>query len=329
MNRQRRQFLLSAAGVAALFAAPQSAAAQSYPTRPIRLLIPFAPGGSFDVIARPWADKMKALLGATVVVENQGGAGGRLAAASAARAQPDGYTLLLGGIGHLGLYTVTTNRPMHDTINNLQPVAIAAVTSSAIVVHPSIPARTLQGLAAYARSNPGKVSFGHSGTGTVNHLLGELFKIFAETSEIQQVPYRGQGPAIADTLSGQLPMVAAGMNAQLVEFHRTGKLRILAVASPERLIGAPEIPTAIEAGASNLLVQNYVTLIAPAGTPKSIIDRLGEATRASLADEKLQQQLIAAGLEPPRDRSPEAARRWAEAEIVRLTPLINALGLKE
>ena len=272
---------------------------------------------------------MKALLGATVVIENQGGAGGRLAATAAAQAQPDGYTLLLGGVGHLGLYTITTSRPMEDTIKNLQPVAIAAVTSSAIAVHPSVPARTLRELAEYAKANPGKLSFGHSGVGTINHLLGELFKIFAQTADIQQVPYRGQAPAIADAVSGQLPMVAAGMNAQFFEFHRTGKLRILAVASPERLLGAPEIPTGIEAGAPGLIVQNYVTLIAPAGTPKSIVDRLGAATHTALTDEQLQRQLIGAGLEPPRDRSAEAARRWAEGEIMRLTPLIKALGLQE
>jgi len=304
------------------------AAAQDYPTRPIKLLIPFAPGGPFDQIARPWADKMKTLLGGTVVVENQGGAGGRLAAVAVARAQPDGYTLLLGGAGHLGLYTVTTNRPMYDTIKDLQPITIAAVASFAIAVHPSVPARTLQELATYAKANPGKLSFGHTGVGTLTHLTGELFKIFAETSEILHVPYRGQGPAVADTLSGQIPMVVAGMNAQLMELHRTGKLRILAVASPERLLGAPEIPTGIEAGVPGFVVQNYVTLIAPSGTPKSIVDRLGEATRAAFTDETLQQQLIASGLEPPRDRSPEAVRRWVEEEIARWTPIVNALGLK-
>lgn len=327
MRTDRRKFIGIA--TAALLAAPRFAMAQDYPARPIRLVIPFAPGGAFDVIARPWADKMKALLGATVVIENQGGAGGRLAAAATARAQPDGYTLLLGGIGHLGLYTVTTNRPMDDVIRNLQPVAIAAIASFAIVAHPSIPAGTLKELALYARNNPGKLSFGHSGVGTTTHLTGELFKIFAEAPDIQQVPYRGQGPAIADLLSGQVPMVAAAVNGQLVEFHRAGKLRILAVASPSRLLGAPEIPTGIEAGAPGLMVQNYYTLIAPTGTPKQITDRLFEATRAALADERLQQQLIAAGLEPPRDRSPEAARHWAESEIARLTPLIKALGLKE
>jgi tripartite-type tricarboxylate transporter receptor subunit TctC len=316
-------------GAAAMFVVPRFAAAQDYPTRPIRLVIPFAPGGPFDLIARPWADKMKALLGATVVIENQGGAGGRLAATTTARAPADGYTLLLGGIGHLGLYRVTTNRPMEDVIRSLTPITIVAVTSSAVAIHPSVRATTLKELAIYARNNPGKLSFGHSGVGTTNHLAGELFKVFADAPDVQQVPYRGQGPAIADALSGQLPMVAAGMSAQLVELHRSGKLRILAVASPERLVGAPDIPSAIEAGAPGLIVQNYVTLMAPAGTPKAIVDRLAEATRSALADQNLQQQLIAGGLEPPRDSSPDAARRWAEREIARLTPLINALGLKE
>jgi tripartite-type tricarboxylate transporter receptor subunit TctC len=208
-------------------------------------------------------------------------------------------------------------------------VLVAAVTSTAIAIHPSVPAATLKELAAYAKANPGKLSFGHSGVGTTNHLTGELFKIFAQAPEVQQVPYRGQGPALADMLSGQIPMVAAGVNAQLVELHRTGKLRILAVASTERLLGAPELPTTAEAGAPGLVVQNYVTLIARARTPESIVDRVRDAARTALNDEKLQQQLIAAGLEPARDSSAEAARRWAEAEIARLAPLINALGLKE
>lgn len=329
MKVHRREFLRQGAGIASVFAMPRLAAAQDYPTRPIRLVVPFAAGGPFDLIARPWADKMKALLGATVLVENQGGAGGRLAATATARAQPDGYTLLLGGIGHLGLYTITTNQPMEDVVRNLTPVHIAAVTSAAIAIHPSVPAATLKELGTYARANPGKLSFGHSGIGTTNHLTGELFKIFAQTQEVQQIPYRGQGPAVADVLSGQIPMVAAGVNGQLVELHRTGKLRILAVASPERLLGAPEIPTTIEAGAPSLIVQNYVTLIAPARTPEPIVERLHDATRAALKDETLQQRLVAAGLEPARDSSPEAARRWAQTEIARLAPLINALGLKE
>jgi tripartite-type tricarboxylate transporter receptor subunit TctC len=325
MKLPRRKFLHLAAGAAALPAVSRIARAQGYPTRPIRLLIPFPPGGSFDAIGRPWADKMKTLLG-TVVVENQGGASGTIAATTVVRAQPDGYTLLLAGAGQLGLYAITTNRPLYDPIKDLQPITVVAVTCYAIAVHPSVPAQNLKELAAYAKANPGKLSYGTAGVGSPNHLTGELFKSLTG-ADVVHVPYRGAGPAIVDAISGQIPMVIPAMNGQLIEFHRTGKLRILAVATPERLIGAPEIPTAAEAGVPGLFTQNLISLVAPAGTPKAIVDQIGAATLTGLADEKLQQQFIASGFEPPRDRSPETVRRWVEAEIVRWTPIVKAIGL--
>ena len=324
---RRREFIAALGGAAAVPAVSRVGWAQTYPMRPIRLLIPFPPGGSFDAIGRPWADKMKALLG-TVVVENQGGAGGTLAAAAVVRAQPDGYTLLLAGSAHLGLYKITTSRPMYDPIKDLQPITVVAVTCYAIAVNPSVPAQTLNELVAYAKANPGKLSYGSAGAGSVNHLTGELLKSLIGNPEIQHVPYRGAGPAIADAISGQIPIVIPATNGQLIEFHRTGKLRVLAVASPQRLIGAAEIPTAIEAGVPGLVVQNYISLVAPTGTPQAIVERLGEATRTGLADEKLQQQFIASGFEPPRDRSPETVRRWVEEEIARWTPIVKAIGLK-
>jgi tripartite-type tricarboxylate transporter receptor subunit TctC len=325
MPLARRQILRLAAGGAALAAMPRMVGAQAYPARPIRLLIPFPPGGSFDAIGRPWADKMKTLLG-TVVVENQGGAGGAIAAAAVARAQPDGHTLLLAGAGQLGLYKVTSSRPLYDPIRDLQPIVVTAVTCYAIAVHPSVPAQTLAELVTYAKANPGKLSYGTAGVGTPNHLTGELFKALTG-AEVVHVPYRGAGPAIADAISGQIPMVIPATNGQLIEFHRTGTLRILAVATPERLIGASEIPTAAEAGVPGLLTQNLISLVAPAGTPKAIVDQIGAATRTGLADEKLQQLFIASGFEPPRDRSPEAVRRWVEEEIARWTPIVKAIGL--
>jgi len=224
------------------------------------------------------------------------------------------------------VYKVVASRPMYDPLKDLQPITVAAVTCYAIAVHPSVPARNLVELVAYLKANPRKLSFGSAGAGTLNHLTGELFKTLTKT-EIQHVPYRGAGPAIADALSGQIPIVIAATNAQLIEFHRTGKLRVLAVASPERLIGAPEIPTGIEAGVPGLIVQNYITLVAPAGTPQVIVDRLSAATRTALADENLQQQFIASGFEPPPDRSPEAVRRWVEEEISRWMPIVKAIEL--
>jgi tripartite-type tricarboxylate transporter receptor subunit TctC len=325
MKLPRRTFLRLTAGAYALPAVSRVVRAQTYPTRPIRLIIPFPPGGSYDAIGRPWADKMKGLLG-TVVVENQGGASGTLGAAMVARAQPDGHTLLLAGSGQLGVYKVMANRPTYDPIKDLRPITVAAVTCYAIAVHPAVPVSNLSELVAYAKNNPGKLSFGSAGAGGMNHLAGELFKNLTK-ADIQHVPYRGAGPAIADAISGQIPIVVPATNGQLIEFHRTGKLRVLAVASHQRLIGAPEIPTGIEAGVPGWIVQNYIALVAPAGTPETMVERLNEATRTAFADDKLQQQFIASGFEPPPDRSPDVVRRWVNEEIARWTPIVKALGL--
>ena len=194
------------------------------------------------------------------------------------------------------------NRRTYDPIEDLRPITVAAVTCYAIAVHPSVPARTSWSL------------------------WPELFKTLTKT-DIQHVPYRGAGPAIAAALSGQIPIVVPATNGQLIEFHRSGKMRVLAVASPSRLIGAPEIPTGIEAGVPGWIVQNYIALVAPAGTPETIAERLNEATRMAFADEKLQQQFITSGFEPPPDRSPDVVRRWVDEEIARWTPIVKALGL--
>src|SRR6476660_1836776 len=245
---RRREFIkVIAVGAAALPLAPHVARTQAYPTRPIRLVVPFPPGGAFDAIGRPWADKMKSLLG-TVVVENIGGGGSSLGAAAVARARPDGYTILLGGtLPHIS-EALLKSKPLYDPVKDLDPIASVAANFLGIAVHPSVPAQTLKEFVTYAKANPGKLSYGHAGVGSLNHLTGELFKALAGTPDIVQVPYRGSGPATADTISGQVAMVTPAVTAPLLEFNRTGKLRILAVTSPTRLIAAPDISTAVEAG---------------------------------------------------------------------------------
>src|SRR5262245_16439019 len=183
----RRQFLQLAASVAALAAASGVASAQAYPSRPIRLVVPFPPGGAYDAIARPWADKMKPLLGA-VVVENIGGGGSSLGAAAVARARPDGYTILLGGtIPHIN-EVLLKSKPLYDPVKDLEPIATVATNSFGIAVHPSVPSQTLKELIAWAKANAGTVSYGHSGVGSLPHLIGELFKSLTGTSDIAQVP---------------------------------------------------------------------------------------------------------------------------------------------
>src|SRR5215510_16229776 len=247
MKVSRRRLLHLAAAIGALQVASRTASAQAYPTRPIRLVIPFPPGGAFDFVGRPWAEKMKPLLG-TVVVENMGGGGGSLGAAAVAHAPPDGYTLLLGGtLPHVN-EALVKRKPLYDPIKDLDPIAALAANFLCIAVHPTVPVESLKALVAYAKANPGKLSYGHAGVGSLNHLTGELFKSLAGTPEIVQVPYRGAGPAMTDVISGQIPMVVVAITGQSLEFHRSGKMRILAVTSPKRLLGAPELLTAAEGG---------------------------------------------------------------------------------
>ena len=191
--------------------------AQTYPTRPIRLVVPFPPGGAFDAVGRPWADKMKPLLG-TVVVENIGGGGSSLGAAAVARAQPDGYTILLGGTQTHVNEALLKAKPLYDPVKDLDPIAGIAAYSLGLAVHPAVPAQTLAELVAYAKANPGKLSYGHAGVGTIQHLTGELFKSLTGTPEIVQVPYRGTGPAIADLIGGQVPVGIVGVTGQVLEF---------------------------------------------------------------------------------------------------------------
>src|SRR3954454_18797482 len=202
MKTSRRTFLHLAASGAALPALSRGALAQAYPARAIRLVVPFAPGGAFDAIGRPLAERMKPLLG-TVVVENIGGGGSSLGAAAVARAHPDGYTILLGGTQTHVNESLLKSRPLYDPVKDLAPIAGVAAYFLGIAVHPAVPTQSLNELVAYAKANPGKLSYGHAGVGTIQHLTGELFKSLAGTSDIVQIPYRGTGPAIADLVAGQ------------------------------------------------------------------------------------------------------------------------------
>jgi tripartite-type tricarboxylate transporter receptor subunit TctC len=327
MKLRRRHFLHLATGAAALSAISRIAWAQSYPSRPIRLVIPFPPGGAFDAVGRPWADKIKPLLG-TVVVENIGGAAASLGAAAVARARPDGYTILLGGTQtHLN-EALLKSRPLYDPVKDLDPIASLAAYFLGIVVHPALPVHTLNELIAYAKANPGKLSYGHGGFGTIQHLSGELFKSLAGTPDIVQVPYRGTGPVIADVISGQVPIGIVGVTEQVLEFHRSGKIRVVAVTSPRRLIAAPALPTATELGLPGMTVAGSLGLLAPAGTPIAIIQQIAQATRMAVAEPDYQRMLIEAGMESPLDPSPEAFRHSLAADIALWSPVAKALGLK-
>jgi tripartite-type tricarboxylate transporter receptor subunit TctC len=327
MKLPRRRVLHLIAIAAASPAMPSIARAQAYPARPIRLVIPFPPGGAFDTVGRPLADKMKLLLG-TVVVENIGGGGSSIGAAAVARALPDGYTILLGGTQTHVNEALLKSRPLYDPVKDLDPIAGVAANVLCIAVHPTVPAQTLTELIAYAKANPGKLSYGHSGVGSIQHLTGELFKSLAGTPEIVQVPYRGTGPVIADLVSGQIPMGVPGVTGQVLEFHRSGKMRVLAVTSPTRLSAAPELPTAAELGFPGMTVRGSIGLLAPARTQVVVIEQIAQATRKAIAEPVFQQMLSDAGIEATLDSNPEKFRQSLAADVALWAPVVKALGLK-
>jgi tripartite-type tricarboxylate transporter receptor subunit TctC len=327
MKLPRRKFLQLTAGVASLPAMPRTAWAQAYPTRPIRLVVPFPPGGAFDFVGRPWADKMKPLVG-TVVVENIGGGGSSLGAAAVARARPDGYTILLGGTQTHVNEALLKSRPLYDAVKDLDPIAGVAANALCIALHPAVPAQDLKEFIAYAKANPGKLSYGHSGVGSIQHLAGELFKSLAGTLDVVQVPYRGTGPLITDLVGGQIPIGMPGVTGQVIQLHRSGKMRVLAVTSPARLNAAPELPTAAELGFADMTVMGSIGLLAPTGTPTGIIEQIAQATRTIVAESAFKQMLVDAGIEPTLDSSPEKFRQSLAADVALWTPVVKALALR-
>src|SRR5215470_11053351 len=324
MPLPRRTFLKAAAGAVAL---PHVARAQAYPARPIRLVVPFPPGGAFDFVGRPWAERMKPLLG-TVVIENIGGGGSSLGAAAVARAQPDGYTILLGGTQTHVNEALLKAKPLYDPDKDLDPIAGINAYFLCLAAHPATPVTTLAELVAHAKANPGKLTYGHSGVGSFQHLTGELFKSLAGTPDIAQVPYRGTGPLITDLVSGQVPVGTPGVTGQVIEFHRSGKMRVLAVTSPERLGAAPELPTAAELGFAGMTVMGSIGLLAPAGTPIGIIEQIAHATRNVVAEPAFRQMLVDAGIEPMPDSNPERFRQSLSSDVALWAPVVQKLGLK-
>jgi tripartite-type tricarboxylate transporter receptor subunit TctC len=328
MIRRRDLLAATAAAASAHMLLPRQASAQGkYPERPIRLLIPFPPGGVYDGVGRPWAEKVKAGLG-TVVVENMGGAGGSLGAAAVARAPADGYTLLLGGGGPLIINSVASSKASYDVLTSFEPIDLIALTGLSICIHPSVPAKNLKELIAHARANPDKLSYGSAGTGSMNHLAGELFKRLTKLPGIVHVPFKGGGPATTNLVGGQIPIAFANVTAQIIELHRTGKIRIVAVTTPTRLVGAPDIPTAIEQGLDGMISQNFIGLFAPKGTPKAILEQVAAASAVARADADYRKLLLASGQEPVGDAGPGRTLQFVKDELARWTPIIKSLGLR-
>jgi tripartite-type tricarboxylate transporter receptor subunit TctC len=327
MNR-RDVLATGLASLAATAAAPLSALAQSrYPDRPIRLIVPFAPGGATDVVGRLWAERMKPLIG-TIIVENRASGGGAPGTAEVARAPADGYTFLFANTSTQILVPALMKNPPYDPLKDLVGIYILCVAPISIVVHESLPARTLRELIAYANANPGKLSYGSAGAGTITNLAGELFKQLIGAPDIVHIPYKGSAPGVVDLASGHIPMMTPNVGGPLLELHRAGKVRILAVTSRNRLQIAPDIPTAIEAGLPDMIAESFNGLFAPAAVPKLILDQIAVATRTVVSQQDFQQRLLISGFEPVLDSGPVAAQRLVTEEMARWAPIMKATDFK-
>ncbi|MFN3892142.1 MAG: Bug family tripartite tricarboxylate transporter substrate binding protein [Beijerinckiaceae bacterium] len=323
----RRAFMkLGAAGAASVGLAAYAGAQAAYPERTIKLVVPFPPGGVNDAVARPWAEYVKAGLG-SVVIENQGGAGGGVGAAAVARAAPDGYTILFGsGATHV-VRPIAAATQTYDPVKDFEPIAVISTGGIGVAVHPAQPFKTLKDLIEYAKANPGKLSYASPGVGSAGHMAGELFKSTAKV-DIVHVPYRGGGPAQNDLVGGQIPVGMINITGQVLSLHQTGKIRLLAITTPKRNPAAPDIPTCEEAGAPGCIALNFAALFAPAGTPKPIVERLSKATQDAMKNPKFVEILSASGFDPSSDTTPEATARFLQDELKRWTPVIKQIGLK-
>jgi tripartite-type tricarboxylate transporter receptor subunit TctC len=325
MNR-RHFFAISAASLAALVAVPFFSSAQGqYPDRSIRLIVPFAPGGVVDVVARLWGEQVKGPLG-TVVVENHAGGGGVIGASEVSRAQPDGYTILLGNTSTQVLNPAIMANPPYDPAKAFQTVSILANSAVSIAVNPNVPAKTLAELTAHIKANPGKLSYGSPGAGTFTHLAGEMYKQLAGTPDLTHIPYRGAGPGISDLVSGHIPAMFLNITNQVIELHKSGKIRIVAVLTPKRLDVLPDVPTGTET-LPNLVAMLFTGLFVPAGTPAAVIDRIAQANRAAMNNAEYKAKLVGAGMDPVSD-TPAEAQRFVDAERDRLVPLVKSTGFK-
>ena len=306
----------------AVFAA--SASAQDYPTKPIRMVAPFAPGGATDLLARVIGLKMTDRFGQSVLIDNRTGAGGNIGAEIVAKAPPDGYTLLLGGVPHaigMSLY----RKLGYDLTKDLAPVAMIATFPSAIVLHPSLPAKSVKDLIGLARSQPGQLNFGSAGNGSPNHLALELFNTMARV-KMTHVPYKGTGQMVVDLVAGQLQLASMGFPAALQNV-KAGKLRVIAVTSASRSPLLPEVPTVAETGLPGFDVTSWYGVFGPAALPGDIATRLNGEIAAMTVSPDVKERLAQLGAEPAK-MSPDEFGRYVKAEVARWAKVVRESGAR-
>ncbi len=300
-------------------------AQERYPERPIRLLIPFAPGASTDMIARKLGARLTPMLGQSIVIENRTGAAGTIATNEVARAKPDGYTLILGTVSTHILNPLTMKSIPYDPLRDLSHVILLGTSTTSVTVHPTV-ATTLPELIKRVRALPGKYSYGSTGQGGIIHLAGELFKLKAGGLDIVHVPYKGSGAGLNDIIGGQIPIMLMALGTAMPH-HRAGKVRALAAFSEQRSQVAPEIPTFADYGISGVVAYSCVLLSAPAATPKRVVDQLHLVIQKLVMDETFQKDLLSAGFDPVLDSNPQRAAQFVKDELAKWRPIVKETGI--
>jgi tripartite-type tricarboxylate transporter receptor subunit TctC len=304
---------------------PATVLAQGYPAKPIRLIVPFPVGGIADIYSRIVAGKLVEAWGQPVLIDNRTGAGGNIGADLVAKAAPDGYTIGIGSIGTHAVNPTLFSRMPYDAVNDFAPIVHLLEAEGLLVVHPSVPVQSVPELIAYARANPGKLTFASAGMGTASHLAGELFKSMAK-AEMAHIPYKGNVPAITDLLAGQTSLIFATMPTVLPHV-KAGRLRPLATIGAQRSAAAPELPTVAEAGLAGFAVTNWVGFFAPARTPAEVVQRWNAETTRVMQSPEIQSRLVNEGARfiP---MSPDQFGAFVKSEIAKWAPVVKASGAR-
>ncbi|GAB3771167.1 tripartite tricarboxylate transporter substrate binding protein [Ramlibacter monticola] len=323
IQASRRQIVLAGLALAASVAAPLDAAAQAYPNKPITIVVPFAAGGTTDILARVVGQALTKELGQPVIIDNRAGAGGNIGGALAAKAAPDGYTLFMGTVGTHAINQSLYKKMPFDPIKDFVPLTRVAMVPNLLVANPGKPYKNVKELIAYAKANPGKVNFGSSGSGSSIHLSGELFNAMAKVDMVH-VPYKGSAPAVSDLIGGQIDVMFDNMPSA-IQHVRAGKLRALAVTTAKRSPELPDVPTIAEAGVPGYEATSWFGMFAPAGTPAPVLAKLNGALVKVLAEPEVKKKLAEQGAEPYGEK-PEQFAEFIRKETAKWSKVVKDSG---
>ena len=321
MKTTIRWFAAAVLSVAAVGAAQ----AQSYPNKPVRLIVPYPAGGTTDIIARVAAQQLSERLKQPFVVENKAGANGAIGSVEVARAPADGYTLLMGTASTHGINSAVYKSLPYDAVKDFAPVTIVASTPNIIAVHPSVPAKNLQELLALAKAQPGKLNYGSTSLGGSPHMSAELLKMMAGVDMVH-VPYKGAAPMLTDLMGGQVQIGFDNLPST-INFVRSGKVRAIAVTTPQRWPGAPEIPTVAESGLPGYEVSGWFGLLAPAGTPPAVLATIQQALSEAVKQPEVNKQMLELGAQPVAN-TPDAFAKLVQADVAKWRDVVKTTGVK-